>query len=139
VRLRRYLKPSVLLRRKALRSGVFGGDRRWLTVFLTMFAWRKVKSLFGFGEPQPVFVREAVPGDVMVVAHEEDKTTRRKRRKEARKQTKKAAKAERKDARKRTKKAAKARRKADRAADRAARRSDDLAAEAVADRESISV
>lgn len=138
MRLRRYLKPSVLLRRKALRSGVFGGDRRWLTVFLTMFAWRKVKSLFGFGEPQPVFVREAVPGDVMVVAHEEDKTTRRKRRKEAKKTSKKQAKAGRKDAKKSAKKAAKARRKADRAAKRAADRATDLDA-AEADRETSSV
>ncbi len=72
--------------------GVFGGDRRWLSIFVTMFLWRKAKSLFGFGEPQPVYIAEAAPGDVFVVAHENDSTSRRKRRKAAKKAEKKSAK-----------------------------------------------
>jgi hypothetical protein len=90
VGLRRFLKPSVILRRKALRSGVFGGDRTWLRVFVTMFFWRRIKALFGFGDPQPVFVEEAGPGHRFVVAHEDNSTSRRKRRKADKKATKKA-------------------------------------------------
>lgn len=78
--LRRFLKPSILLRRKALRTGVFGGDRKWLGIWLVMFAWRRVKALFGFGDPQPVYVEELGAGQRFVVAHEES-TSRRKRRK----------------------------------------------------------
>lgn len=78
--IRRLLKPSLLLRRKALRSGVLGGDRKWLGVFVTMFLWRRVKSLFGFGDPQPVYIEDVEPGQRFVVAHEES-TSRRKRRK----------------------------------------------------------
>lgn len=120
MRLRRLLKPSILLRRKALRSGVFGGDRRWLGVFLTMFLWRRLKALFGFGEPQPVFVSEAEPGEVMVVAHEEDKSTRRKRRKTEKKQAEKAAKSDKKAAKAAEKQAAKKARKVEKAAARSA-------------------
>ena len=90
--LRRFLKPSVLLRRKALRAGVFGGDRTWLRVFLTMFVWRRLKALLGFGDPQPVFVEEAGPGHRFVIAHEDNSTSRRKRRKADKKADKKAAK-----------------------------------------------
>ena len=90
--LRRFLKPSVILRRKALRSGVFGGDRTWLRVFVTMFLWRRMKALFGFGDPQPVFVEEAGPGHRFVVAHEDNSTSRRQRRKASKKASKKAAK-----------------------------------------------
>jgi len=87
--LRRFLKPSVLLRRKALRSGLLGGDRKWLGVFVTMFVWRRVKALFGFAEPQPVYIEDVQPGQRFVVAHQES-TSRRKRRK-ARKAAKKTA------------------------------------------------
>ena len=79
-----------MLRRKALRSGVFGGDRTWLRVFITMFLWRRIKALFGFGDPQPVLVEEARPGDRFVVAHENNKQSRRKRRKLDKKAAKKA-------------------------------------------------
>lgn len=81
-----------MLRRKALRSGVFGGDRTWLRVFITMFLWRRIKALFGFGDPQPVLVEEARPGDRFVVAHENNKQSRRKLDKKADKQAAKTAK-----------------------------------------------
>ncbi len=100
------------MRRKALRAGVFGGDRKWLSVFVTMFLWKRVKSLFGFGDPQPVFVEEAGPGHRFVVAHEDNSTSRRKRRKADKKADKAAAKAAAKTAKKADKKAAKAAKKA---------------------------
>ena len=114
--IRRVLKPSILLRRKALRSGVLGGDRKWLSVFVTMFLWGRLKSLFGFTEPQPVFIQEAEPGQRFVVAHEDTSTSRRKRRKADKKQAKKdttaAAKAAAKQAKKDDKAAVKAAKKA---------------------------
>ena len=110
--IRRFLKPSVLLRRKALRSGVFGGDRKWLSVFVTMFLWRRIKALFGFGDPQPVYIEEAEPGQRFVVAHEDNSKSRRKRRKAEKKADKKSAKAESKAAKKADKQAAKAAKKA---------------------------
>lgn len=110
------------MRRKALRSGVFGGDRRWLGVFVTMFLWRQIKGLFGFGEPQPVFVSEAEPGELVIVAHEEDKSTRRKRRKTENKQAKKAAKSDKKAAKAAEKHAADKARKVEKAVARSARK-----------------
>lgn len=94
--LRRFLKPSVIIRRKALRSGVFGGNRTWLRVFVTMFLWRRLKALFGFAEPQPVFVQEARSGQRFVIAHEASPTSRRARRRLNKKASKKAAKANKK-------------------------------------------
>lgn len=87
--LRRFLKPSVLLRRKALRSGLFGGQRGWLSVWIIMFVWRRLKALFGFGDPQPVMVEDVEPGQRFVIAHEPS-TSRRKRRKAAKAQRKAA-------------------------------------------------
>ena len=113
--IRRYLKPSVILRRKALRSGVFGGDRKWLTVFGVMFVWRRIKDLLAFGDPQPVFVEEAAQGQRLVLAHQDSKKSLRKRRKTEKKAAKKATK-------KAKKAAAKATKKADKAAAKAARK-----------------
>lgn len=104
-------------------SGVFGGDRKWLAVFVTMFLWGRVKSLFGFADPQPVYIREAEPGDVLVVAHEEDRSTRRKRLKQQKKDAKEQAKADAKAAEKAAKRQAKQDRKYLRAAAKNSRRS----------------
>lgn len=117
--IRRFLKPSVFLRRKALRSGVFGGDRTWLRVFITMFVWRRIKALFGFGDPQPVYVEEATPGQRFVVAHQDNSTSRRKRRKADKKAAKKAAKHEAKAEKKADKRAQKAEKKVQKAAKKA--------------------
>lgn len=97
----------MLLRRKALRSGLLGGDRKWLSVFVTMFVWGRIKSLFGFGEPQPVYIEEAGPGQRFVVAHQDSSTSKRKRRKAEKKAAKKEAKAAAKAAKKADKRAAK--------------------------------
>lgn len=110
--LKRFLKPSILLRRKALRTGVFGGDRKWLSIYLIMWVWRRLKSLFGFAEPQPVYIEDVEPGQRFVVAHEDNSSSRRKRRKVEKKRTKKANKQDAKAAKKADKKSAKATKKA---------------------------
>lgn len=110
--LRRFLKPSVLLRRKALRSGVFGGDKTWFRVFMVMFVWKRIKALFGFAEPEPVLIEDIGPGHRFVVAHEDNSASRRKRRKADKKAAKKADKQATKAAKKADKKAAKAAKKA---------------------------
>ena len=118
--LKRFLKPSILLRRKALRTGVFGGDRKWLAIYLIMWVWRRLKALFGFGDPQPVLIEDIDPGQRFVVAHEDSSSSRRKRRKVEKKRAKKAAKAEGKATRKAEKVAAKATKKATKKADKRA-------------------
>ena len=81
-----------------------------------MFVWRRIKALFGFGDPQPVYIEDVEPGQRFVVAHEPS-TSRRKRRK-ARKSE---AKAEKKAVRKAVKADAKAVRKAVKAETKAAK------------------
>ena len=71
-----------------------------------MFIWRRIKSLFGFGDPQPVYIEELGAGQRFVVAHEDNSTSRRKRRKADKKATKKAAKVAAKATKKAEKKAA---------------------------------
>lgn len=106
--LKRFLKPSVLLRRKALRSGIFGGQKGWLGVWVIMFLWRRIKGLFGFADPEPVLIEDIGPGQRFVIAHEPS-TKRRKVRKATkadRKLEAKVLKAEAKAVRKTARKAA---------------------------------
>ena len=46
----RALKPSVLIRRKALYSGVFGASTFWRVVAVWMFGGSTIKRLFGRNE-----------------------------------------------------------------------------------------
>lgn len=68
-------------------SGLLGGDRKWLVLGGMVFVGGKVKRLFGFGVPEPLYTEALKPGERFVVAHQES-TSRRKRRK-ARKAAKK--------------------------------------------------
>jgi len=72
-----------------------------------MFLWRRIKSLFGFGDPQPVMVEDIEPGQRFVVAHEDNSTSRRKRRKVEKKRAKKQAKQDAKVQKKADRRAAK--------------------------------
>ena len=115
--LKRFLKPSIFLRRKALRSGVFGGQKGWLSVWVIMFLWRRIKGLFGFGEPEPVLIEDIEPGQRFVVAHEPS-TKRRKVRKANKADRKLEAKVLKAEAKADAKIARKAERKANRRAKR---------------------
>lgn len=75
----RILRPIRLIKRKGLISGVFGGDRKWLALWLLVTAGGKIKSLFGYGEPEQVYLEDLKPGERLVVAHPEA-ARRRKRR-----------------------------------------------------------
>lgn len=105
--LRRFFRPAVLLRRKAVRTGLFGGDRKWLTLWVVMFLWRRIKALFGFGEPEPVLIEDVKPGQRFVVAHEDSAKSLRKKGKVAKKAKKREAKGAAKTAKKAAKKTAK--------------------------------
>ena len=72
-----------------------------------MFLWKRVKSLFGFADPQPVYIEDVEPGQRFVFAHEDTSTSRRKRREADKKAAKKADKQAAKVAKKAAKKAAK--------------------------------
>ena len=74
----RILRPVRLIKRKAITAGLFGGDRRWLILGGMVFIGGRVKALFGFGEPEPVYIEELKPGQRFVVAHDEPRKRRRR-------------------------------------------------------------
>ncbi len=74
----RILRPVRLIKRKAITAGLFGGDRKWLVLGGIVFVAGKVKALFGFGEPEPVYIEEIKAGQRLVVAHAEPRKRRRR-------------------------------------------------------------
>jgi hypothetical protein len=78
----RILRPIRLIKRRALTKGLFGGDRKWLVLGGIVFAGGKIRDLFGFGEPEPVYVEEIERNERMIVAH--SATSKRKKRRKSR-------------------------------------------------------
>jgi len=82
------LRPSVLLRRRALYAGLLGGNRFWMGVGAVMWLWGKLKgSLFGSADPITRYARELKPGERLIISHPESskgRKARKKRRKAAR-------------------------------------------------------
>lgn len=76
----RLLRPVRLIKRRALIKGVFGGDRTWLTLGLIVWVGGRIKALFGFGEPEPVYTEEITSGQRFVLAHSDPPKRRRRRR-----------------------------------------------------------
>lgn len=74
----RILRPIRLIKRKGLTAGLFGGDRKWLALGGIVFLGGRVKSLFGFGDPAPVYTEELKPGQRLVIAHAEPRKRRRR-------------------------------------------------------------
>jgi len=96
----RLLRPARFLRRRAVYSGLFGGNRTWLAVGGLAWALRWVRSLFGSGDPQTVYLEELKPGQRLVVSHP---SSDRDRAKSARKDAKSASRSANKDAKKASK------------------------------------
>ena len=74
----RVLRPIRLIKRKGLTAGLFGGDTKWLVLGGIVFIGSRIKSLFGFGEPEPVYTEVLKPGQRLVIAHDEPKKRRRR-------------------------------------------------------------
>ena len=74
----RILRPIRLIKRKGITAGLFGGDRKWLALGGIVFLGGRIKSLFGFGDPEPVYIEELKPGERLVVAHAEARRRRRR-------------------------------------------------------------
>jgi hypothetical protein len=55
--------------RTALRRGLLGGSRPWMTVFAVVGLARLVKKLAG-SEPKTVYREELQPGEAILVTHE---------------------------------------------------------------------
>ena len=68
-----------IIKRKVLAKGLFGGDRKWLALGGVIFVFGRIRSVLGFGEPEPVYIEELKPGERLVTAHSE-RPRRRKRR-----------------------------------------------------------
>lgn len=67
--LRRFLRPLALLRRRAVYSGLFGGNRRMLMLGGVAWGLHLLRRLFGKGVPAPVHTTELLPGERFVVVH----------------------------------------------------------------------
>ena len=76
----RILRPVRLIKRRALIKGVFGGDRTWLVLGSVVWIGGRIKALFGFGEPEPVYTEEVSSGDRVVLVHSETTSRRQRRR-----------------------------------------------------------
>ncbi len=78
--MRKLLHPMRYLRRRAVYSGLFGGNRRWLVIGGTAWVLHFVGRIFGFGEPEPLYTKELEPGERFVVIHNPPPPRRRRRR-----------------------------------------------------------
>jgi hypothetical protein len=76
------LRPSVLIRRKAMRAGFLGPSTLWKVVGVIVFGKSTIKKVFG-RNPEVIDVSALGPGRFMQVTTEKP-TTRRRRRKAAR-------------------------------------------------------
>lgn len=74
----RLIRPIRLIKRKGITAGLFGGSRGWLALGGIVWFFGRVKSIFGFGEPEPVFIEDLKPGQRLVIAHSD--AAKRKRR-----------------------------------------------------------
>ena len=55
--------------RTALRRGLLGGSRPWMTVFAVVGITRLVRKLAG-SEPKTVYSEELHPGEAILITHE---------------------------------------------------------------------
>ena len=76
----KFLRPMRYLRRRAVVSGVFGGNRKWLLIGGTAWVFHYLGRIFGLGEPEPLYTEELEPGERFVVVHRPAERRRRRRR-----------------------------------------------------------
>ena len=79
----RMLRPSVLVRRKAMYSGFLGSSTFWKVVGVVVFGKRTLAKVFG-RRPEVVDVSRLGPGRVLQLVTAEPLTRRRRRRLAAR-------------------------------------------------------
>ena len=60
-----------LIWRTALRRGLFGGSRAWMTIFAAIATARVFKRLAG-SEPDTVYCEPLEPGQALVITHHAD-------------------------------------------------------------------
>lgn len=75
----RMLRPSVLIRRKAMYTGFLGPSTFWKVVGLVVFGKRTLGNVFG-RQPEVVDVSRLGPGRVMQLVTAEPVTRRRRRK-----------------------------------------------------------
>lgn len=75
----RMLRPSVLIRRKALYAGFLGTSTFWKVVGVVVFGKRTITKFFG-RQPEVIDVSRLGPGRVMQLVTAEPVTRRRRRR-----------------------------------------------------------
>jgi hypothetical protein len=60
---------AAFLWRTALRRGLLGGSRPWMTVFAVIGLTRILRKLTG-SEPKTVYCEELQPGETILITHE---------------------------------------------------------------------
>jgi hypothetical protein len=75
----RMLRPSVLIRRKALYAGFLGTSTFWKVVGVVVFGKRTITKFFG-RQPEVIDVSRLGPGRVMQLVTAKPVTRRRRRR-----------------------------------------------------------
>jgi len=92
------LKPSRILRQRALYRGLFGGDRFWLGLGAVMWVWKNARKMVSGGEPTTRYIEELKPGQRLVITNPDmGEKAMRKAQKKADKAGKVASKSARKD------------------------------------------
>ena len=59
--------------RNAVQKGLFGGNRRWATVFMVVGAVKLFRRVAG-SVPETVYCEELKPGEALVITHLADET-----------------------------------------------------------------
>ncbi len=86
----RFLRPMAFLRRKAVLSGLLGGNRKWLYWGGAAWVLHWIGGLLGTGQPEAKYIRTLEPGERLLVVHESEsplatkKAARRARRRASR-------------------------------------------------------
>lgn len=78
--LKTLLKPSRILRQRALYRGLFGGNRAWMGVGAVMWTYKTIRKLFSGGDPSARYIEELKPGERLVITHPEPAPKRRRKR-----------------------------------------------------------
>jgi hypothetical protein len=84
------LRPKYLLRRKAVRSGVFGSSRAWRAVAFVIIFENGLRRFFG-KQPDKLFIRSVGVGRVLTVAAYAPMSRRQRKRSGVTKATLEAA------------------------------------------------
>jgi hypothetical protein len=87
----RFLRPMAYLRRRAIMSGLLGGNRTWLLWGGLAWALHWLGRILGGGDATPRYTQELGAGERIVVVHESKSPRELKKAAKAQRKAKKAS------------------------------------------------